>query len=57
MTRSSVLIGLGDGERALTDLKMACLFGIDSKKNPDYFLKSSMAYACKYLNIFLQNIS
>lgn len=47
LTRSSVLIGLGEGDKALTDLKMASVFGIDSKKNPDYFLRSAMAYACE----------
>lgn len=48
LTRANVLIGLGDGDKALTDLKMASVFGIDSKKNPEYFLRSAMAYACQY---------
>ncbi|XP_037939515.1 SET and MYND domain-containing protein 4-like [Teleopsis dalmanni] len=45
-TRSIILIGLGDGETALSDLKLAASFGLESKQSVDYYIKMAKAYAC-----------
>ncbi|EDV96102.1 SET and MYND domain-containing protein 4 [Drosophila grimshawi] len=44
-TRASILIGLGEGEAALSDLKLATNFGMESKQSVDYYCKMAKAYA------------
>ncbi|SPP87417.1 SET and MYND domain-containing protein 4 [Drosophila guanche] len=44
-SRASILIGLGEGEPALSDLKLASNFGLELKSNVDYYCKMAKAYA------------
>ncbi|XP_068149660.1 SET and MYND domain-containing protein 4 [Drosophila tropicalis] len=44
-SRSSILIALGEGEAALSDLKLACNFGLELKESVDYYCKMAKAYA------------
>ncbi|XP_017043504.1 SET and MYND domain-containing protein 4 [Drosophila ficusphila] len=44
-SRASILIRLGEGEAALSDLKLATNFGLDLKSSVDYYCKMAKAYA------------
>ncbi|KAH8274951.1 hypothetical protein KR018_002553 [Drosophila ironensis] len=44
-SRACILIRLGEGEAALSDLKLATNFGLDLKGNGDYYCKMAKAYA------------
>ncbi|KAH8251003.1 hypothetical protein KR026_004093 [Drosophila bipectinata] len=44
-SRASILIRLGEGEAALSDLKLATNFGLDLKGSGDYYCKMAKAYA------------
>ncbi|EDW40325.1 GL24960 [Drosophila persimilis] len=44
-SRASILIGLGEGEPALSDLKLATNFGLELKGSVDYYCKMAKAYA------------
>lgn len=46
-TRAIILIALGEGETALSDLKLATNFGLESKQSVDYYCKMAKAYAGK----------
>ena len=45
--RATILISLGRGEEALSDLKLAATYGLDSKQSVDYYMKMAQAYASK----------
>ncbi|KNC24394.1 hypothetical protein FF38_14177 [Lucilia cuprina] len=45
-SRAVVLLALGEGEQALSDLKLAASFGLDCKQSIDYYIKMAKAYAC-----------
>ncbi|XP_055384108.1 SET and MYND domain-containing protein 4 [Condylostylus longicornis] len=42
--RSSILIEMGEGERALADLKLTTTFGLNTKQNPEFYIKMAKAY-------------
>ncbi|KAH8397423.1 hypothetical protein KR222_003675 [Zaprionus bogoriensis] len=44
-TRAGILIALGEGEAALSDLKLAANYGLESKQSVDYYCKMAKAYA------------
>ncbi|KAM8708839.1 hypothetical protein ACLKA7_015758 [Drosophila subpalustris] len=44
-SRAAILIALGEGEAALSDLKLATNFGLESKESVDYYCKMAKAYA------------
>ncbi|ALC44325.1 Smyd4 [Drosophila busckii] len=44
-SRASILIGMGEGEAALSDLKLAANFGLESKQSVDYYCKMARAYS------------
>ncbi|KAH8246284.1 hypothetical protein KR038_011157 [Drosophila bunnanda] len=44
-SRASILIRLGEGEAALSDLKLATNFGLELKSSVDYYCKMAKAYA------------
>ncbi|KAH8380352.1 hypothetical protein KR009_010174 [Drosophila setifemur] len=44
-SRASILIRLGEGEAALSDLKLATNFGLELKGSVDYYCKMAKAYA------------
>ncbi|XP_037818792.1 SET and MYND domain-containing protein 4 [Lucilia sericata] len=45
-SRAVILLALGEGEQALSDLKLAVSFGLDCKQSIDYYIKMAKAYAC-----------
>ncbi|XP_055914079.1 SET and MYND domain-containing protein 4 [Eupeodes corollae] len=45
-TRALILLDMGNGEAALSDLKLAANYGVESKSSVDYYLKMAKAYAC-----------
>ncbi|XP_034105581.1 SET and MYND domain-containing protein 4 [Drosophila nasuta] len=44
-TRATILITMGEGEAALSDLKLATNFGLETKESVDYYCKMAKAYA------------
>lgn len=51
-SRAVILIALGEGEQALSDLKLASSFGLDCKQSIDYYVKLARAYACNIKEFF-----
>lgn len=51
-TRASILIRLGEGEAALSDLKLATNFGLELRTSVDYYCKMAKAYAGGQPGIF-----
>lgn len=47
-SRAAILINLGNGQAAMSDLKLAANYGLELKENVDYYIKLAKAYACKY---------
>ncbi|CAD7002729.1 unnamed protein product [Ceratitis capitata] len=44
-SRATILINLGDGQTAISDLKLAASYGLELKDNVDYYIKLAKAYA------------
>lgn len=46
-SRAIILLALGEGEQAISDLKLSSSFGLESKQSIDYYIKMAKAYARK----------
>ncbi|XP_050335522.1 SET and MYND domain-containing protein 4 [Bactrocera neohumeralis] len=44
-SRAAILINLGNGQAAMSDLKLAANYGLELKENVDYYIKLAKAYA------------
>uniref|UniRef100_A0A0A1X542 SET and MYND domain-containing protein 4 n=1 Tax=Zeugodacus cucurbitae TaxID=28588 RepID=A0A0A1X542_ZEUCU len=44
-SRAAILINMGNGQAAMSDLKLAATYGLELKENADYYIKLAKAYA------------
>lgn len=46
--RAAILLAMDEGQVALSDLKLAASFGLDTQKNVDYYIQLAKAYERRY---------